>query len=386
MSKFWGRFMQASAMAANEFFNESEQSRKAKYKQKCAEKVAESSQNMFNIVCDRLDLYNAVSIPKNLVDGSTQMILYIVQLVLRKQNGPISEKQHQLVDTYFENFTCPYSKREFFESLRISNHVTKRIEELLAIDHECVGLFWKEFFKAIDSRNDSYEIIDDFIKELSTCITNFTLLGDNEIILSDGIMNNFKDSIYDKFAESENSSLNDMESNNQNNYIEHFHNMENEIHLIQIMSNCEEDELNLLELYEYFCMGLFYLVINQGVGSLEEKSNIFDRTAILCTKEFEFSGKEVFESFKYDKGLGPFILNMVSNEYDNNFWTLLATLISKCSMLCEYKSEMIKECLDFMIGLEQSLSDEYPESGYGNFAANYAQSSLQHILEVCSQS
>ncbi len=375
----------ASAMAANEFFNEidSSTSRK-KSKQECFEAIGESSQNMFKVLSDRLGLNNAPSISENLINGITQMPLYCVRLILEKQKNDMSIEQSQALNLYFDNFSYPYTISDFSKSIKYENQVAKECYELLAIDNDCAGLFWKDFFREIQNRGDCYEIIDEFIQEFSNCAINFSLLGNNSNDLAIGILTNLINSIYDQFVIFEDKLEKNIEIVADANYFDHLNNMDSEIHIIEALSNCQEEGLDLLELYEYFCMGIFYLVINEGICAQAEKYDIFDQTVSFCNKEFGFNGKEIFDSFKYAEGLGPLILNMVSTEFDNNFWVLLATVINKCTLLCGYESGMIKECIDFVIGLDQTLCIEYPNSGYGNFARKYAQNCLEQILEVCN--
>ena len=389
MWSFWDALMFSTVMAARDYYRDRERNmlRLNQYKQTCMEKISENASGILKDIGRVIEKQRTVYMSDSISEGIVQLPMYAFFLVLKYQPINATKEQKKVVEMFSRNLSMPYSTNDFYFAVKSDNSTRSYIEDLVGISKTYAGKFWKEFFKAVYRTESEEEIVTSIIEKFANIVMNFAIIGDSKMNCAEIVLQNFMESVGFQAANCRRLPQDEIDIYGDKNYIEHYHNFENEYKKIVRLTKSEEEGLPAFEIYPYFCMGVIYQIVNQSTRNRVDKATYIDYVMKQCGMKFSYDGNQIIDSVQksvinQDNELGWWISNLLSNEKAGlSFWQIMATLSGKCKDY-NYDTVLIPELCGFLIGMDGELNKKYPMSGFGNLAKPYLANKLKELNDL----
>ena len=381
MISFWDRVWAVTAMSIRDYYKErdAQQKRWDDFCKKCTQEILEECSNISRYIQKAVEKQTGVHIHKDLADGIIQLPLYGFHIALRSQPGLVREQDH-ILDLFFSNFSIPFSKQAFINTVRIDNDAKKELFDLVGISEEKAGRFWVQFFKVLYRTDNDTESIEKIIDSFCAITMRFSAVSHG---LSEAILPTFEAFIKSVHIQSE---LCRLEPNDIVDFygdlpfVEHFSKAKEEIYKVCNMCMEEPDEdLNPDQFFRAFIYGILYQVIRRCSRNRDDKIQIMDD--VLSKIDMGSACVDGKYIFKYMEDLHgeettmlAFMMHTFTDIEDNQpmGWILITRFSGTYNLETGQSVYAVQEATNFIIGVENYLADKYPLSGFGDIATKYA--------------
>ena len=161
-----------------------------KFYQECYERIANDSEQAFNIVSKVVKKASRRYIPNEIASGSTYLALYAFALVIERQ-GRVTKEQSKIIRIYFNNMSFPFSESAYLSAARTGGEVGN-FRNVISISKSYAGGFWVNFFRAL-YKSGTQKDLQDMIDYTTSIIMRFSILGNPDSNISNAICQNFID-------------------------------------------------------------------------------------------------------------------------------------------------------------------------------------------------
>lgn len=163
-----------------------------KFYQECYERIAKDSEQAFNVVFKVAKKASSRYIPDELALGSTYLALYAFALVIERQ-GRVTKEQGKIIRIYFDNMSFPFSESAYLNAARTGGEIGN-FRNVISISRSYAGGFWVNFFRALYKAGTQKDL-QDVVDLMVSMIMRFSILGNPDSKLSNGICQDFIDSV-----------------------------------------------------------------------------------------------------------------------------------------------------------------------------------------------
>ena len=163
-----------------------------KFYQECYERIADDSHNAFEVVTKVVRKASRCYIPGEIGSGSTYLPLYCFALVIDKQ-GRVTGEQSKVISIYFDNMRFPFSQSAYLNAVKTGAEI-KDFRKVISISQSRAGGFWVNFFRAL-YKSGTQKDLQDVIDCATSMIMRFSVLGNPNSTLAEGICRNFVESV-----------------------------------------------------------------------------------------------------------------------------------------------------------------------------------------------
>lgn len=381
MISFWDRVWAVTAMSIRDYYKERDAQQKKwdEFCQKCTQEILEECSNISTYILKAVEKQPGVHIHKDLADGIVQLPLYGFHIALKNQTGLVREQDH-ILDLFFSNFSIPFSKQAFINTVRIDNDAKKELFDLVGISEKKAGRFWVQFFKVLYRTDNDTESIEKLIDSFCAITMRFSAVSHG---LSATILPVFETFVKSIHIQSE---LCRLEPNDivdfygDASFLEHFRKYKEDTYKVCNMCIDEPDEdFNPDMFFKAFTYGILYQVVRRCLRNRDDKIRIMDD--VLAQIDMGYStvdGKYIFNymetSPEEETTMLAYMMHTFTDIEDDKpmGWILIARFSGTYNLKTGESVYGVQEATNFIIGVENYLADKYPMSGFGDIATKYA--------------
>lgn len=387
MLSFWDRAWAVHAMMVRDYFKERDAQRKKReeFYQKCMQEIMSESANISKAISEAASKQSGKHIHSDVCDGIIQLPLYGFYLVLQKQKG-LKKEQEEVIDLFFSNFSIPYSQRDYLEATRVNNIARKELTDLVGISSEKAGRFWVQFFRILYRTDEDTSYIERVIDAFASITMRFSALSGE---MSDNVL-----TILERFIKNVQAQVvlcrlmpkDEVDFYGDEPFVEHYKKYKTDtIKVCKVLMDEDDEDLNPKDFFEEFTLGIIYQVIRRCKRNREDKIKIINDVLSMINLETSVDGVYIFGEMedrpKDHTSLLAAMMHMYTDLEDGNpvGWILIARACGKYHLQTDIYVKAVQEAINFIVGMENYLSDRYPMSGFGTIAMHYSKAAVDAI-------
>lgn len=353
--------------------NERQKEKRAQFYQQCIEEITDIASDMFQVISSVAKEANPNFVSDEIIEGVIMLPIYGFYKVLQNQCVPPTKEQQGMLDIYFKTMPFPFTKNEFIAAACSENSARQYMEDLVGISVTRVGRFWRLFFKLLYITESEEETLDKVTYKFSDIVFRFEILGKQEDIALP-ICNEFVEAVYEQIKQCRNLPEETVDFIGEVPFDEHLRKMKDIS--MDLARAAGEDEDKIVELLDFFCVGLLYSIAIQTTRNDRDKEKILNRALELSGIDIGIDGHRIMEEMKDEDGVVRFINELIDYgdiDSGNNFtgyWGILIGIGQEVGRE-EGFFEFLFECIGYLTGIENVLSREFPYSGLGMLSRKY---------------
>ena len=383
----WDRMWIVRAAAIRDYYRE-RQSQKRKWEvfcQKCSKEIIDECIKVSTLIGDALKKQSGLHVDRDIIEGIRQLPLYGFYLVLQRQ-GRATGEQERLLHLFISKLTVPYSYEDYYKCLDSNNQVRQSLIDLVGITHEQAGRFWVRFFKVLYRTDGDTNIISALIDSFGSIIMRFAALsGKTEGYLL-VLLKQFIEDVHYQSAICRTLPDDTIDLYGDNTFIDHYRKYkEDTLKVCRMTMDEKDEELNPLLFFETFTIGLIYQLIKRCTRKRKDKIAIMDDILSKIDIETTIDGNYVFTYMEDYQGkestiIAYMIHTFTDLEQGNPVgWNILMRGSGTYNLKTRKDIKAVEEAINFMIGVENYLVDNYPLSGFGHLALEYTSKVMDYI-------
>lgn len=297
--------------------------------------------------------------------------------VLKMQQSNPTDLQLQAVDSYLKSINSNSLLDEFLIAININNDFKKDIDETVGISQKTAGRFWKSFLSGVASSEGCENSIKVVIEKFVLIVFRFSMLGSisctKVIDLCESFIKALKKQFF--YSLSQNKSKSKLSSES---YFKHFAKMKSICK--DLVKSDDEESPVLLNVFDYFIIGLLYTVIDMSPILFVVKAEILDIALKKCNIDIGLDGYQVAYEISEQGSLCEITYGLSScwDEDNLNFWKMILFSSQKVG-LPALALDFSQECLSFLIAVEKELAYEFPSSGLADLSKKYMVNTANQI-------
>ncbi len=383
----WDRMWLVRAAAIRDYYRE-RQAQKRKWEdfcQKCSQEIIEECINISMIINNALEKQSGSHVDRDIIEGIRKLPLYGFYLVLQKQ-GRATGEQERLLSLFVTKLNVSYSIDEYMQALVSNNRVRRDLISLVGISHDYAGNFWIRFFKVLYRTDEDTKYISELVESFGSITMRFAALsGKTEGYLL-VILKQFLEDVHYQSGMCRLLPDDTIDIYGDNSFMDHFYIYKQETLKVCRMTMDENDEdLNPTLFFKAFTLGLVYQIIRRGTRNRKDKISIMDKILSMIDLDSSIDGNYIFKYMEdyhgEDTTMIAYMMHLYTDlEGDSPLgWNLLLRASGTYNLKTRKDVIAIEEAINFMIGLDNYLVDNYPMSGFGDIALNYAAKAMDYI-------
>ncbi|HZW48643.1 MAG TPA: hypothetical protein VFF80_00700 [Bacillota bacterium] len=372
-NEFWDGLTITTTSEIRDFYKNEN---RAKKKESCfilktIAEISDASKDLSNHILDTAEQTNAAYLPAGISQGRKALPAYAFLKVLQAQVTSPTAEQEKAIDIYFrETGGLGFSKYDFIAAASSDNTVRKQIENLVGITVTASGSFWQDFLQNIQNAEDEKTALADLMKEFAAITMRFSVLGELSCGAATTICEDFLHAVKSQAEKCRTLPHFNLELLGEIAYSEHYQRMKNLI--ASITDKCTMDEKDLCSTLDHFGVGLLYTFLEKCSCNSADRARLLDTVMKECHIEIGLDGyhaaKELGQASTLRKHTYDYVNQWGENEM--NFWKLLILTARKTNRE-NMPTDFLKECANFLNGLESDLCEEYPNSGFAFIGKTY---------------
>ncbi len=389
MLSFWDRAWLIHAAAVRDYFKEREEQKKkwVDFCQKCTEELLAECRNIANLVDEAAGKQSGIHVHKDLVDGIVQLPLYGFYLVLSRQDG-IAKEQSHILRLFFSHFRIPYSMNLFLSATKSDNYVRQDLLKLVGISEIMAGGFWVQFFKVLYRTDEDTTYISKLINSFCSVAMRFAALsGKTESYLLE-ILEKFLRDVHLQAELCRQIPEDDVDFYGDASFVEHFNRFKEDAYRVCRMTMDENDDtLNPTEFFKAFTLGIIYQVVRRCTRNRTDKIRIIDDVLAQVDIDGKVDGDYIFKYMEDFHGeetsMLAYMMHLFTDLEDRKpmGWIMLTRASGTYNLETKKNIRAVQEAMNFIIGMENYLTDKYPMSGFGQIASEYS----KEVAEIINQ-
>ena len=387
MLDFWDRLFLVYAAGVRDYYKEREEQRRRweDFCRKCTSEIFDECVNINNVLYDAVKKQSGSHVHKDILDGGIQLPLYAFHCVLSMQNG-LAKEQSSILQLFFSRFSMPYTMNLFLESTRRDNYARQSLYNLVGISESYAGAFWVQFFKVLYRTESDTTYVSKVIDSFCNIAMRFSILNgkSEEILLV--ILEKFIKNVHAQAVLCRQVPEDMVDYFGDAPFMEHFRRYKEEFFKVcRLSMGNDEDGLNPNSFFRAFTLGGVCQVVKRCARKQSDKARMADDVIAQIELDDEEDGAELIkymENYEGEDGpvLGSLMHVFTDIEGDNPVgWLLLTRLCGTYGLKTGNNLNPVQEAINFLLGMENYLSDKYPMSGFGQIAIKYTSRVMELI-------
>jgi hypothetical protein len=387
MIGFWDRVWIVHAMAVREYFKErdAQQKRWDDFCQQSIEEILSEAGNITQYIQQATSKQTGKHIHNDLVQGILYLPLYGFYLVLQRQKE-LAKEQSRLLQTYFKHFNLPFTMNLFLDAAKRDNYARRNLLELVGISQTHAGSFWVQFFKVLYRTEEDTTYIQKVIDSFCTITMRFAAINGQmpDELLS--ILENFLKDVQTQAILCRQVPNDEVDFFGDAPFVEHFNKFKEDAYKVCNYTMDENDEdMNPTSLFQGVCLGGIYQVIKRctrnRIDKIKMTDDVLSQIDVGTFVDGEYIFKYMEDLHDDDTTMLAWSMHIFTDLEDKNpvGWILLNRLGGTYNLETKKSVRTLQEGMNFLIGMENYLSDKYPMSGFGQIASDYAQDVLELV-------
>ena len=389
MLGFWDREWAIRVMLIHDYFKAREEQRKKweAFCHECTDEIMDECMNIVNVLIEGAEKQAGKRVHKDLLDGATQLPLYAFYLVLCDQ-GTIAKEQGRFLQIYFTHSNIPYTMNLFLEATRNNNYVREDLINLVGITEDKAGSFWVQFFKMLYRTDEDTSHASALVSSFCQIMTRFSALnGEPETRLL-VVMKKLFEAVDAQAVLCRQLPADSVDFFGDTSFVEHFNTYKENLYKVCRMT-MEEDAENLTpdNFFKAFTLGNIYQVISRCTRNRADKVKMVDDVLAQIDIDTVADGAYIFKYMedepKDQTSMLAYMMYAFTDLEDSKAagWNMICHGNSAYNEANHSDIFVIKDATNFLIGMENYLSDKYPMSGFGDIASKYAKKVSEIILK-----
>ena len=380
-NQFWDELTISTSSRIRDFYkNENRAKKKAScFILKTIAEISDESKDISNQILDTAEQINTAYIPAEISQGRKLLPAYAFLKVLQTQGTPPTAEQEKAIDIYFREAGClGFSKYDFVAAAGSDNPTRKQIENLVGIIDHSSGSFWQNFLQNIQAKAEEEATLAELMNEFAAITMRFSVLGELSCGTATTLCDDFLLAVKSQAEKCRTLPQFNIELLGEITYPEHYQRMRKI--LTSATDKCLLDEKDLCSTFDYFGVGLLTTFFEKCSCNSTERARLLDTAMKDCQIEIGLDGyhaaKEIAQASTLRKHTYDYVNQWGENEM--NFWKLLVLTARKTNRE-NMPAGFLKECADFLNGLESDLCEDYPNSGFDSIGKTYMAEIVQKV-------
>lgn len=388
MLGFWDRLWAVSVMEIRDYFWEVEQQKKKweEYCIKCKLEIIDESIRIADIIMEAAEKQSSSRIHNAVVDGIKQLPLYGFYLVLQDQKE-ISKEQLQLINSYLVHMNIPYSYDAYMQTIREKSNSRQELLKLVEVSDTYAGDFWVQFFKILYRTESDTTYINKLIQAFANITMRFAALNANTEDRLLVVLEKFVHAVHQQAILCRSIPNDSIDVYGDAPFIEHFDKYKEQLFLVCNYCMDEDDEdFNPTGMFHSFTIGIIYQIIHSCRRGRADKETMMDDIFSKVDIGINSSAKDIFHYMEDIKAgenttMLAYYAHMLTDIKGEGplGWILLNRFGGTYNIQTGREVSVIKDAINFLMGMENYLEKKYPMSGFGSIASDYARTVLEII-------
>ena len=387
MLDFWDRLFIVYSAAVHDYYKKREEQRRkwADFCLNCTSEILTECANISAMIEEATRKQSGSHVHKDLYDGIIQLPLYGFHLVLSLQDG-LTKEQSKVLQMFFSNFRIPYTMNLFLESTRMDNYVRRNLYGIVGISEDYAGAFWVQFFKVLYRTESDTTYIQKIIDSFCNIMMRFAALSGSAENYLLSIMERFLKNVHRQSVLCRQVPEDSVDYFGDAPFMEHFRRYKEETFKVcNLTMSKDEDGLNPDSFFRGFTLGGICQVVKRCNRRQSDKAKMIDDILSKIEMDDEEDGADLIgymENYEGESGpvLGSLMHVFTDIEGGNPVgWILLARLCGTYGLKTGKNLNPVQEAINFLLGMENYLSDNYPMSGFGKIALKYTGAVMEFV-------
>ncbi len=375
------------AAAIRDYYRERQAQKKKwdEFCQKCTLEIIDECKSILSTISSALSKQSGNHTDRDILDGIRQLPLYGFYLVLQKQ-GSATGEQIRVLQLFLSRLQVPYSFDGFQQALVSDNSVRRDLLDLVGISENKAGRFWIRFYKVLYRTDADTKCISDLIESFGSITMRFAALsGKTEGYLL-VILKQFIEDVHYQADACRALPDDTIDLYGDSSFLDHYEHYKDEtLNVCRMTMDENDDDLNPTMFFKTFTLGLIYQVIKRCTRNRKDKIVMMDRVLSMIDIDSSIDGDYVFKYMEDYHGeettMIAYMMHTFTDLEGGNpvGWNILLRGSGTYNLQTHKDVKAIEEAMNFIIGLENYLSDNYPMSGFGNIATEYASQAMDYM-------
>ena len=385
MMDFWDRAWAIHAMAVRDYFKERDAQQKKwdDFCQKCTSEILTEASNIAGYIQEVTAKQTGQHVHRDLAQGIIYLPLYGFYLVLQRQNG-IAKEQSRLLQLYFQHFNLPFTMNLFLDATKRDNYARKNLLELVGISQTYAGGFWVQFFKTLYRTDEDETYVKKVIDSFCSITMRFAAMNGQmpDALLS--ILENFFKDVQVQSVLCRQVPDDEVDFYGDSPFVEHFNKFKEEAYKVCRHTMDEDDEdLNPTNVFQGVTLGGIYQVVSRSSRNRADKIRMTDDILSQIDTGSSVDGAYIFKYMEdlhgEETSMLAAMMHMFTDVEKPMGWIILTRAGGTYNLDTKKKVQTLQEGFNFLIGMENYLSDKYPMSGFGTIASDYAKKVMEIV-------
>lgn len=369
---FWSIIQLNVAMGIRDYYRDKarEEEKKKDYYHNVIVEIADESAALGKLALSVFQKANPNVMLLETAKGAHMLPFYCFSLALQMQRGPITKEQNIVLDMFCRTMNLGFDKKQFLSD----NAVSKKIYDTVGITMNHMGTFWGTFFKGVYVTNESPEILEKLANHMTGIVMRFAHLGKVDLHDTLPMCENFLKILASQAINAHDLPESEIDYMGEASYLEHKRRAELIAKRV-VREAGDEEELDIDDMLPFFFMSLLYELIDSAKGSLDEKGEILNYAISKCEIQTGFDGKDIFHQMKFGGEMKQGFENVMNGALP------VITIASVRANRMDDSPEFMKECTNFLIGVEKTLAAKYRWNGFGQLATKLMSRKLETVMQ-----
>ncbi|MGN1114517.1 MAG: hypothetical protein ACI4RC_05290 [Oscillospiraceae bacterium] len=355
-----------------------------KFYQECYEKITNDSGRAFDIVTKVVKKASRRYIPDEILTGSTYLTPYAFSLVIERQ-GRVTKGQNKIIDIYFNSMDFPFSKIGYLSAARNGNELGD-FRKTISISKNYVGGFWVNFFRAL-YKSGTQKDLQDMIDCTTSIIMRFSILGNLDSDIANGICKDFVDSVNYQINEVREISINEVDWLGVVPISDRLEEMKTSYEYLIDNSNIT-DEISKEELLPCLELQILNCICDVVMMTKQPKSvklRMLNDAVTFAGIHTEITPEEYVKEIANNTETGQLQKSMFSAGPPLGFfWIAILTMGGKIEGSSE-PIEIVNNIFSILIQIENYLDEKYNFLGKDSIAKDYMLHIIEQLIDKCNE-
>ena len=347
-----------------------------KFYQECYERIADDSNNAFDVVSKVVQKASHCYIPSEIGSGCTYLPLYCFALVIERQ-GRVTSEQSNVIKIYFNHMSFPFSQSAYLNAAKAGAEI-QDFRKVIGISKNYAGGFWVNFFRALYKAGTQKDL-QDVIDSTTSMIMRFSVLGNPNSTLSESICRNLVESVNYQINQVREIGLNEIDWLGVIPIPDRLEEMKIFYESLIDNSNITEDieKEELIPLLELLIMNCICDVVMMTKQPKSVKLQMLKEAVALSGIQTEVTAEEYVKHIANNTDMGVYYKQMFSAGSPlGATWQMILIMGGQTNRTDEALA-ITNDILSILLQVENYLDEKYNFLGAESIAKNY----MLHIME-----
>ena len=355
-----------------------------KFYQECYEKIAEDSSRVLTVVERVAKKASRRYMPPDLLTGCTYFPIYCFSLVIERQ-GRVTSEQNKMLKMFFDHLRYPFSQFAYVDAVRHGAEIG-RFREIMTLNSYQAGEFWLNFFRAL-YKSGTHKDLQEVVDAATSMIMRFSLLGNPNSNLSEGICRTFVDNVNYQITQAREISIKDIDWLGVIPIPDRIEEMRRFYETLIDNSNITQDmsKEELIPLLDYLILNSIcdFVMMTRHPKSI--KLRMINDAVALAKIQTDVTPEEYINHIAQCTETGVFYKKMFSAGPPlGSTWGIITVMGSQTNMVTEAIG-VTNDMLSILLQIENYLDEKYNFLGEESVAKIYMEHVIKQIMAFIQQ-